>query len=199
MDNKLPDRQCVSCSEVKAADEFAGKKDKCRDCDRAEAEYLAEINRILDEDRPKRAHASDRSWRERAYAWARNHMPNETTLHRRKAQGDVDWAEIRRTRKGNDVLRAYWTGAARLFFLEDEGRFPIKLGQDHVRIDSLTTPDSRQFAREMRADLKKVYDSGLAVADAADYLADLATEQGFMFLSQLGNLPPRGQEDAEAI
>lgn len=191
-----PDRLCATCNQVKPAGEFAGERDHCRDCERAEAEYRAEIDRRLDAIRPKRAAISDRDWREPVYTWARNHMPNETNLVRRQAQRDVDRRERDATHRGNGKLRDWQIGTMPLFIWTDVGPTPIRVGDDHVRLDAVTIRDGRQFARETRTSAKRTYDSQLLVATAIEEMCDLATEKGCLLLAELGDLPAPGVDDA---
>lgn len=190
-------RVCAACGEDKPLDQFAGKAQKCKDCDVEWTAFRHGIDDVLDADRPDRAGVNESEWRERAYAWARNHMPNEAMLIRQVAVDQVNLRERNATRRGNNILRRHYLGQIALTW-EDVGFLPIRLEDQHIRLDASTPADLRKFSREIRATAKQHYDAQLIVADEAEELAELATQASVLYVRQIGNLPPRGKENAEA-
>lgn len=189
-------RVCGNCSESKPLSEFSGQSAKCKSCEREWAEWRAGIDERLNEARPARAGSGEQGWRASVFSWARNHMPNETMLVRIIAEREVNARERVATRKGNEVLRGWFTDAQMSLTWADIGFYPILVGNDHVRLDVVGPQDLRQFAREQRRSAKIVYDAVVNLADAAEYLAEMAVQAGVTTVAQLGNLPPHAQEDA---
>jgi len=190
-EEKAPtERRCSSCGKVKPIAEFPGAEERCRVCADLWADFWRQIDLKLAEARPARAGVDDRAWREEVYGWARNHIPNEANLVRTTAQQQVDNREKIATRRGNDWLRAYYdTGRGPLFW----DATPIRVGEEHVRLDAATIRDGVNFEQERRRSAKQKYDSELVACDAMHELVEMAREQGYMRLSQLGDLPPRSK------
>lgn len=196
LDHEEKKRVCEACGTSKPLADFAGSAKKCRACEVEWAEFRAGIVQRLDEVRPPRAGINETDWREPVYAWARNHMPNETMLVRKVAVDQVNNRERDATRRGNDFLRRWILVQVPLFW-SDIGYLPIRLGEQHIRLDASTPADMRQFAREIRAHAKQRFDSELLVADAAEELAERATQAGLLLISKLGDLPlDEGQSEA---
>jgi hypothetical protein len=197
--SKEDGRHCESCGKTKPVSAFGGKELKCKECTESWVVFRRGIDEILNEDRPSRASISEREWRERAYAWARNHMPNETTLVRHIAQREVDSREKTATRKGNAYLRRWIKGMIPLFW-NDLGHYPIAVTDPggeklHIRLDAATIVDARRFAHEERDRSKRDYDERLLLCKAIEELADRAAEAGYMTLAQLGDQPPFGMDE----
>lgn len=188
---------CGACGKEKSVFEFPSRgAQRCRDCTIEWAEFREGIDKILDADRPARAGVNETVWRERAYAWARNHMPNETMLTRQVAVEQVNSRETKRTRRGNDWLRSWDVGQLSLTW-EDIGFLPVRIGDQHVRLDNCTPGDFRRFANETESSVKKRSAAEMHVVSAARELERRARAAGCNYVKDLGDLPPRGKESGE--
>lgn len=155
------------------------------------AAYHAEIDRRLDQLRPKRASVSETDWRQPVYAWARNHMPNEATLVRDQAKRDVDVREGEATKRGNLYIRRYLKGQIPLEWAL-LGPSPIKVGRRlRVRLDAATPQDVEDAARLILAEGKATYDEVVLLAGGLLDLARDARQAGFTFVAEIGDLPLR--------
>jgi len=161
--------------------------------DLAWEEYRRQIDRRLDEIRPGRIGASDRAWRERVYGWARNHIPDETTIVKRFAEAEVDRREAQATKRANKVLRAWLHGQAPLSW-EILGPLPIRVGNVRVRLDHATPEDVDDAARELARQGLATYQEVVLLVEGLRALAREARRGGHANVAQLGDQPPRGDE-----
>lgn len=153
--------------------------------------YRRAIDRILCEDRPARAGVDEREWRERAYGYARNHIPDETNLVRHIAQQEVDRREAQATKRGNILLRAYARGASPLDW-SIVGPWPVKVGELRIRLDAATPDDIEDAARELEGRAKQVYDEVVMLVGCMRDLARRARRAGMELVAQLGDESPSG-------
>ena len=117
--------------------------------DKAWAEFRAEINRQLNERRPERIGIGETEWREPVYAWARNHMPDESHLIRHIAKREVDRCETEATKKGNKLIREWMRGLLPLDW-SLVGPYPVKVGEVRVRLDVATPEDVDRAVKAAR-------------------------------------------------
>lgn len=159
-------------------------------------DFRAEIDRRLDEARPKRASMGEYDWREPVYGWARNHLPNEQDLVHRTAKTEVDNREREATKKGNALLRDYIKGIRPLDWM-DLGPKPIKVDEYlRVRWDAATPEDVDKAAKKLLADATATFREVESLAKEMHELAGEAREAGLLFVALLGNKPQRGKEAA---
>lgn len=158
-------------------------------------EFHREIDRRLDDRRPKRASVGEKEWREPIYGWARNHIPDETNLVRVFAEQIVDRREGEATKRGNEHLRRWMHGQMPLTWA-DVGPLPIKVEKLRIRLDAATPDDMEDAANQVQAEGAKTWQEILLLADTMRDLARQARHAGYVTVARLGDLPPR--EDAEA-
>jgi hypothetical protein len=151
--------------------------------------FHRQIDERLDAIRPKRAGVGETEWREPVYAWARQHMPDESNLVRNIAKSEVDRREGAATKRGNKLLRDYAKGIIPLSWAMF-GPMPIKVDRTlRVRLDAATPDDVDDAARELRSDAKRVFDEVTILADGMEDLARMARRRGLPFVASLGDLP----------
>jgi hypothetical protein len=157
-------------------------------------QYYRDIDRLLNEIRPPRAGKSEKEWREPAYGYAANHMPDQRGAVRNLAKAHVDRRETLASRHGNDIIRAYGQGQTPLEWAL-LGPLPFTIGKLKVRFDAATTEDVEDGAREQELTAKQRYDAELIVIATMRDLARSARRQGYEFVVQLGDLPLRNDDD----
>lgn len=153
-------------------------------------EFRSEIDKRLDARRPERVSVTERDWRQPVYAWARNHMPDETNLVRRIAEREVDRRESEATKRGNNLIRDYMHGRAPLSW-QLVGPLPIKVDKLRIRLNVATAAEVEDAARELRAAGKQVFDEVNLLCDGLLLLAREARERGVIAVSLIGDQPPR--------
>jgi len=159
-------------------------------------EYHRQIDQRLDRIRPQRAGAGEKEWREAVYGWARNHIPDESTIVRHFAEQEVDRREAQATRRGNAHLRQWMEGQIPLVW-NDIGCLPVKITRDlRVRLDAVTPQDLDDAARLVQDAGLQVYTETLLLAEAERDLASRARQAGLVVVALLGDLPPRVQAQA---
>ena len=157
-------------------------------------EFYRSIDLKLDSIRPKRASLKERDWREPVYGWARNHIPDESTIIHRFAEKEVDRREAQATRRGNDILKLYWEGQAPLFW-NDIGQWPIKVDREQrVRLDACTPQDFEDAATLLQDTALKTYNHAMMVVQAERELARRARDAGLIIVALLGDLSPRSEQ-----
>lgn len=161
------------------------------------AAYHSEIDKRLDEIRPRRSSSGDKDWREPVYGWARNHIPDESNLIRHFAEKEVDRREATATKRGNDLLRRWAKGQMPLLW-SDLGPLPTLVDGVRIRMDALTPDDMDDAAREQRSKAKQVYDEVLILSESLEDLARTARRSGCSFVAEIGDQDPRGAEVTEA-
>lgn len=159
------------------------------------AEFRKEISQRLDAIRPERIGTGENEWREPVYAWARNHMPDETHLVRRIAQREVDTQERVSSRRGNNLIRDYLHGRAPLSWAL-VGPLPIKVGDLRIRLDVATPKEAEDAARELTADAAQVYDEVVLLANGLNEIAREARRKGYLTIALIGDKPPHSQAEA---
>lgn len=156
--------------------------------------YRAAIAERLDERRPARCAMGEKDWREPVYGWARNHIPNESTLVRVFAEAEVDRVEGKATRRGNKYLRQ-WAKGQRPLLWADLGPLPVVVGKVRIRLDAVTADDIEDAAMELEAAGKVTYDEVVLLGRAMRDLARNTRRQGLAFVALLGDLGPRHMDD----
>lgn len=156
--------------------------------DKSWKEFRAAIRERLNEHRPDRVGAGETEWREKDYAWARNHMPDESRLVRVVAKQEVDRQEALATRKGNDILRRYIQGESPLEWAL-LGPYPITIDGLRIRWDAATPDDADDAAREYLDDSKRRYDKEVVLGHGMQDLSRKARREGHSKVAQIGDQP----------
>ncbi len=159
------------------------------------ASFRAQIDARLDASRPQRCSATEREWREPIYAWARNHMPDETQLVRRIAQREVDSREGIATKRGNIFIRDYMHGRVPLSW-SLVGPLPVRVGKLRIRLDVATPKEVEDAARELVAAGQAILDEVALLAEGLTELAEEARAKGFLTVALIGDKPPKLQQEA---
>lgn len=171
-------------------DELEFKRDK-----QAWSAFHAEIDGRLSALRPERVGAGETDWREPVYAWARNHMPDESHLVRHVAKKEVDSREGQATRKGNELIRDWMHGRMPLDW-SLVGPYPVVVNKVRVRLDVATPDDVDGASIELLTAGRQVFDEVLLLVDGLRYLAQKARDEGYAIVAAIGDLPPRQEEAA---
>lgn len=170
-------------------------------------QFHADIDEQLNQRRPDRVGSSEKDWREPVYAWARNHMPDETHLVRVVAQREVDRREQEATKKGYRIIRQYADGQAPLSW-EIIGPYPIIVDGLRIRLDAATPDDIEDACRELEATAKKSYDQVIVLVNCFRDLARSARRAGYATVAQIGDqealygdleLPAMNDEDDDDL
>lgn len=148
--------------------------------------FIAGINERLNEHRPARVGRSEEDWREPVYAWARNHMPDESHLVRTIAKREVNRVEGDAAKRGNKMLRQYAHGQAPLYWGE-LGPYPMIINEMRVRWDAATPDDVDDAAQEIRSNGKRQFDEVTILADTMQELARSARKSGLDKIALIGD------------
>jgi len=158
-------------------------------------EFRREIDSRLDQARPERVSAGEKEWREPIYAWARNHMPDESHLVRRIAKQEVDGRETQATKRGNNLLRDYMHGRAPLAW-SMVGPKPVCVGKLRIRLDVATPKEVEDAARELLVSGQQTFDEVAVLVRCLEEIAEEARQKGYLTVALIGDKPPHAQEDA---
>jgi len=158
------------------------------------SEFRREIDNRLDRYRPQRVAAGEKDWREPVYAWARNHMPDETHLVRRIAKQEVDNRETQATKRGNKLLRDYMHGRSPLSWAM-VGPLPVVVGRLRIRLDVATPKEVEDAARELLVTGQAIFDEVALLASCLEELAEEARQKGYLTVAKIGDKPPRVQDE----
>jgi hypothetical protein len=158
-------------------------------------EFRHQIDVRLDRHRPERVSAGEKDWREPIYAWARNHMPDESHLVRRIAKQEVDGREMQATKRANNLLRDYMHGRAPLSW-SLVGPLPVRVGKLRIRLDVATPKEVEDAARELLTVGQATFDEVAVLVKCLEELADEARQKGYLTVALIGDKPPHSQEDA---
>jgi hypothetical protein len=157
--------------------------------------FRAEIARRLNELRPERITMGETDWREPVYAWARNHMPDESHLVRHVAKREVDRQEREATKRGNDLIRDYGHGRMPLEW-SLVGPYPVNVDKVRVRLDVATPDDIDAATVELLAKGRQTFEEVMLLVETLRYLAQRARSEGHATVAAIGDLPAREQESA---
>lgn len=153
-------------------------------------EFRRQIDRRLDSRRPDRAGVGEKEWREPIYAWARNHMPDESNLVRRIAEREVDHREGIATKRGNNLLRDWMHGRGPLSW-SLVGPLPVRVGRLRIRLDVATPVEVEDASRELLAAGQATYDEVALLCQGLNELAKQARQKAYLTVALIGDLPPR--------
>lgn len=158
--------------------------------------FHAEIDRLLDEIRPTRVGQGEYGWREPAYGFARNHMPDESNIIRNVAKQVVDRRETQATKVGNNLLRAWMHGTMPLSW-SIVGPKPVLVDKIRVRLDIATPEDIDAAAVQLLSEGAKTYKEVQVLAEALKDLVRAARAQGYSRVADMGDLRPRQDDDPD--
>lgn len=174
---------------------MTNKSQPDRQYDRQWSEFRSDIDEMLDQHRPQRSVASEKEWLEPIYAWARNHMPDESRLVRIIAKQEVDRREGIATKQANHLLRDYMHGRAPLSWAL-VGPKPMRVGKLRVRLDVATPKEVEDGARQLLIEGQQVFDEVAILVACLEELAEEARQKGYLTVALIGDKPPHTQTDA---
>ncbi len=178
-------------------EEPSEEEKQAREDELAHRRWHREIDERLDQVRPARASLADDAWMKPVDKWADENQPQRRIAARLRARDVVRRRNRHALTRTRNVLRKWALGQAPLSFTID-GAAPIKVGDEHVRLDAATPRDMDISAKEVKEKANSDHQRTLLGAQAQMDLARMAREAGHAVVRLLGDQPPREQPEQDA-